>query len=91
MTDYTCYINVIHCRFSLLFSKVSDQCYDGAPAMAGCKSGVATKLLQEEPKVLYTHCYGHAMNSTFADGIEHSKVMKWVIPCQINAKKPDHF
>ena len=40
------------------------------------KSGVATKLLKEEPKALYTHCYGHALNLACADTIKQIKVMK---------------
>ena len=63
-------------RFNLPLSKVRGQCYDGASTMSGYKSGVAAKLLQEEPKALYTHCYGHALNLACADAIKHSKVMR---------------
>ena len=65
-------------RFNLPLSKVRGQCYDGASTMPGYKSGVAAKLLQEEPKALYTHCYGNALNLACADTFKHitCKVMK---------------
>lgn len=49
-------------RLSLQFRSCHSQCYDGASAMTGCRTGVATKLIQKEPRALYTHCYGHALN-----------------------------
>ena len=36
--------------------------YDGAPTMAGEKTGVATQMKALNSKCLYTHCYGHALN-----------------------------
>lgn len=38
------------------------QWYDGASTMKGPRSGVAKQLLEEEPKAIYTHCYGHSLN-----------------------------
>lgn len=38
------------------------QCYDGASNMQGAREGVAKQILKEEPKAIYTHCYGHALN-----------------------------
>ena len=32
--------------------------------MTGVKSGVAIKILADEPRALFTHCYGHALNLT---------------------------
>ena len=46
---------------NLSVSKLRGQCYDGAATMAGAKAGVAKKLLDEEPRAVYTHCYGHAL------------------------------
>ena len=37
------------------------QCYDGASNMKGSNSGVETLLLKDEPRAIYTHCYGHAL------------------------------
>ena len=36
-------------RFNLALSNIRGQCYDATAAMAGCKSGVVTRLLQEQP------------------------------------------
>ena len=47
-------------RFNLALSNISGQSYDAAAAMAKYKLGVATRLLQEQPKALYSYCYGHA-------------------------------
>lgn len=44
-------------RLHLTMSKVRVQCYDGAATTSGHRSGVATKLLEEEPRAIYTHCY----------------------------------
>ncbi len=63
-------------RFNLSPSKIRGQCYDGTATMAGFKSGVATRLLQEEPKALYTHCYGHAQNLACGDMIKQIKLLK---------------
>ena len=41
--------------------------YDGANHMMGKKSGVATKLLVEQPKPLVTHCQGHFLNLAVKD------------------------
>jgi hypothetical protein len=46
------------------------QCYDGAAAMAGPRSGVATQLLSEEPRALFCHCYGHSLNLAVCDSIK---------------------
>ena len=34
----------------------------GASTMAGARNGVAAKIQQLEPKAVFTHCYGHALN-----------------------------
>jgi len=44
--------------------------------MAGAKAGIAKKLLDEEPRAIYTHCYGHALNLACGDTIRNSKLMK---------------
>jgi len=38
------------------------QAYDGAGVMAGCSRGVATRIQDKFPKVLYTHCAAHRLN-----------------------------
>ncbi len=56
-----------HCR---------GQCYDGASVMSGAKKGVAKDISDVEPRAVYTHCYGHALNLSVGDCIKQSKVMK---------------
>ena len=44
--------------------------------MSGSKSGVATALLLKEPRALYTHCYGHALNLAVQDMVKANKVLR---------------
>lgn len=69
-------IRDILCRLNLTMSKIRGQCYDGAATMSGCRSGVATRLCQEEPRAVYTHCYGHALNLACGDTIKHCKLIQ---------------
>ena len=43
--------------------------------MAGCRGGVATQLLKEESRALYTHCYGHSLNLASFDAIKKVALM----------------
>ena len=63
-------------RLNLSTTKIRGQCYDGASSMSGKKSGVSTRFLDLEPRALYTHCYGHALNLAVSDALKGSKVMK---------------
>jgi len=63
-------------QLHLPITKIRGQCYDGAAAMAGARSGVAKLVSEEEPRAIYTHCYGHALNLACADTIKKCKVMK---------------
>ena len=63
-------------RLQIPTSKLRGQCYDGCGTMAGKKSGVATRIQQEEPRAIFTHCYGHALNLSVGDTIKSCKVMK---------------
>ena len=57
-------------RLNLPISKVRGQCYDGAATMTGCKSGVATRINADEPRAIFTHCYGHPLNLACCDAIK---------------------
>ena len=61
---------------SLSFSNVRGQCYDGAASMAGSKNGVAVKIRSQEPRAVYTHCYGHALNLACSDAIKHCSLLQ---------------
>jgi len=51
-------------------SKCRGQCYDGATTMKGPRNGVAKQLLADEPRAVYTHCYGHSLNLAISDTVK---------------------
>ena len=62
-------------RLNLTIHNCRGQCYGGASSMSGSKSGVATKM-NLEPRALYTHCYGHALNLATQDALKGIKIME---------------
>ena len=62
-------------RLNFRIDNCRGQCYDGASTMSGGRSGVATQIADSEPRVLYTHCYGHALNLATQDAIKGVKLM----------------
>ena len=44
--------------------------------MSGRRNGVAKQISELEPRAIFTHCYGHALNLAASDTIKQSKVMK---------------
>ena len=42
------------------------QGYDGASTMSGEKSGVQRRIMEKQPKALYTHCSSHSLNLVIA-------------------------
>jgi hypothetical protein len=63
-------------KMGLQINKLRGQCYDGCSTMAGAKTGVATRIKEDEPRALYTHCYGHATNLACSESIRQVKVVK---------------
>ncbi|XP_065191926.1 zinc finger MYM-type protein 1-like [Sycon ciliatum] len=63
-------------RMNLSWKKCRGQCFDGASNMSGARNGVASKVIAEESRALYTHCYGHALNLAVSDTIKKSKLCK---------------
>lgn len=39
------------------------------------KNGVKTQILKEEPRALFTHCYGHALSLSVADTVQMIKCL----------------
>lgn len=72
----TAVIKDVLMRMNLTLTKMRGQCYDGASCMSGLKSGVATRLSEEEPRAIYTHCYGHALNLACSDTIKQCTLMR---------------
>ena len=60
--------------FEIPTSKIRGQCY--VQWHAGAKGGVAAKIQKIEPKAVFTHCYGHALNLSVNDTIKGSVAMK---------------
>ena len=44
--------------------------------MSGIKNGVAKRISDKEPRAVFTHCYGHALNLAVGDTVKSSKIMK---------------
>ena len=63
-------------RLNISIAKLRGQCYDGASEMAGIRSGVATHILQDELRAVFTHCYEHALNLACSDTIKQCQLMR---------------
>ncbi len=63
-------------RMNLAFSKMRGQCYDGCSTMTGAKKGVSKKIQEEQPKAIFTHCYGHALNLAACDAVKANKLLR---------------
>ena len=68
-TLYQVIINVL-LRLNLSITKARGLCYDGAAVMSGCRSGVAKRIMEVDPKAIYTHCYGHSLDVTISDMVK---------------------
>ena len=62
-------------RLNLPISKLRGQCYDGCSTMSGAKTGVAKRIADEEPRAVFSHCYGHSLNLAASDTVKRSKLM----------------
>ena len=60
---------------NLSMNKYRGQCYDGASNMAGAKTGVSTQIKLEEPRAIFTHCYGHSLQLAVGDTPRESKIL----------------
>ena len=60
----------------LKFEDCRGQCYDGESSMAGCNTGVATNILAKEPRALYIHCYGHALNLAVQETVKRNSILQ---------------
>ena len=61
-------------RLNLSITKLRGQCYDGTSSMLGVRGRVVKKILDEEPRAVYTHCYGHAHNLACSDAVKGCKL-----------------
>ncbi len=63
-------------RLNLNIENCQGQCYDGAANMRGCRTGVAKQIADMEPRAIFLHCYGHALNFACQDNIHSIKVIR---------------
>ena len=63
-------------RFQIPFTKLRGQWNDGCSTMAGARAGIAVKIQELEPRAVFTHCYGHALNLAVSDTITNLPRMK---------------
>ena len=66
----------VQLRIDLSITRLRGQCYDGATSMSEARGGVAKLILNEEPRALYTYCFGHALNLACSDAVKGCKVMR---------------
>lgn len=66
-------------RLNLKIELCRGQCYDGASIMSGTKNGVAKLICDDEPRAVYTHCYGHALNLAVNDMLKQCKTLKYCL------------
>ena len=52
------------------------QCYNGASLMTGIKNSVAKLICEDQPRTVYTHCHGHALNLVVSDKLKQCKTLK---------------
>ena len=67
---------VVYSEVPDTFQKLRGQCYDGCSTMARARTGVAVKIQEVEPRAVFTHCYGHALNLAVSDTITKLPRMK---------------
>ena len=63
-------------RLNIPLSNTNGQCYDGAENMCCIKNGVSNKILSENPKAFFTHCFGHALNLAVGDMLKNVRFLK---------------
>ena len=66
----TAVIKVTLVRMNLSIHSLRWQCYDGCSTMSGGKMGVAKRISDEEPRAVFTHCYGHSLNLAASDAVK---------------------
>ena len=74
-------------RLNLAVSDCRRLCYDGAANMAGIRNGVATQIRAEEPRAIYSHCYGHALNLAACDTVKKNKILRDVLDSILEISK----
>ena len=74
-------------RKGFFLSNCRGQCYDGAAVMKGVRNGVAKQILDEQPKAIFTHCYGHSLNLACQDMVRDVKLVKDALDTTLELSK----
>ena len=73
-------------RFNLPLSRCCGQCYDGGSNVAGLKNEVNEQILRDEPRALFTHCYGHCLCLSVAYTVKTIKYLGSTMDLCINLR-----
>ena len=71
----SCIMDVLQ-RLNLSINNLRGQCYDGATVMAGRVNGVASRILEKEPRAMFTHCQMHSLNLAVQDCVSEIPVLR---------------
>ena len=55
--------------------------------MSGTRSGLAKLVTNKEPRAIYTHCYGHALNLSVGGTVHLCQVMKSALDVVMETSK----
>lgn len=68
---YNCFVNL---NINMNTLNIVAQSYDGASVMSGHLGGVQSKIKQQYPCAIYTHCMAHRLNLIVVDMCKGIKV-----------------
>lgn len=63
-------------RFQLNLNAIRGQCFDGAANVRGYKSGLQSRLIEEEPRALFVHCAAHRLNLVVQDNVQQVQIVR---------------
>ena len=92
-TDFICsgpLVNIVKdvlLRLNLSIENCRGQCYDGAANTRGYRTGVVKLITDMEPRAIFLHCNGHALNLACLDTIRSIKVMKHALDTTFELSK----
>ena len=63
-------------ELGLELKDIVGQCFDGAANMSGIRKGLATRMKECSPQVLYVHCYAHTLNLAMQDALSGTPILR---------------